>query len=54
MLFNPLRFRGVEVPGMRELAGLLPRKLQEVPGILQGGVGWQERINAALRKIAFG
>jgi hypothetical protein len=51
MLFNPLTFRGTRVPGMRELATLLPRKLQEVPGILQGGVGWQGIIPARAAKM---
>jgi hypothetical protein len=51
MLFNPIRFRGVAIPGMRELATLLPRKLQEVPGILQGGVGWQGIIPARAAKM---
>ena len=51
MLFNPIHFRGVKVPGMRELATLLPRKVQEVPGILQGGVGWQGIIPARAAKM---
>src|SRR4051812_10228139 len=51
MLFNPIVFRGVRVAGMRDLAGLLPRKLQEVPGILQGGVGWQGIIPARAAKM---
>ena len=51
MLFKPVDFRGVRVPGMRELAGVLPRKLQEVPGILQGGVGWQGIIPARAGKM---
>jgi hypothetical protein len=51
MLFNPTAFRGVRVPGMRELAALLPRKVQEVPGILQGGVGWQGIIPARAAKM---
>ncbi|GAA1946923.1 hypothetical protein GCM10009798_02450 [Nocardioides panacihumi] len=51
MLFNPLRFKGVRVPGMREFASLLPRKVQEVPGILQGGVGWQGIIPARAAKM---
>ena len=51
MLFNPIRFRGIAIPGMRELATLLPRKLQEVPGILQGGVGWQGIIPARAAKM---
>lgn len=51
MLFSPVRFHGVAVPGMRELATLLPRKLQEVPGILQGGIGWQGIIPARAAKM---
>ncbi|MGH3362812.1 MAG: hypothetical protein ACRDOM_10190, partial [Nocardioides sp.] len=46
MLFSPVRFHGVRVPGMRELATVLPRKVQEVPGVLQGGIGWQGIIPA--------
>jgi uncharacterized membrane protein YheB (UPF0754 family) len=51
MLFNPIVFKGVRVPGMRDVATLLPRKLQEVPGILQGGVGWQGIIPARAAKM---
>jgi uncharacterized membrane protein YheB (UPF0754 family) len=41
MLFHPIRFHGFRVPGLASLAQLLPRRLQEVPGIMHGGVGWQ-------------
>jgi uncharacterized membrane protein YheB (UPF0754 family) len=41
MLFNPVHFKGVRFPGLAPLARVLPRKLQEVPGIVHGGVGWQ-------------
>ena len=51
MLFSPLRFHGIRVPGMRELGSLLPRKLQEVPGVLQGGIGWQGIIPARAAKM---
>lgn len=51
MLFSPVRFRGVRIPGMRELASVLPRKLQEVPGVLQGGIGWQGIIPARAAKM---
>ncbi len=51
MLFSPVRFRGVRIPGMRELASVLPRKIQEVPGVLQGGVGWQGIIPARAAKM---
>lgn len=51
MLFSPVRFRGVRIPGMRELASVLPRKIQEIPGVLQGGVGWQGIIPARAAKM---
>jgi len=51
MLFNPVHFHGFTVPGMRQLAGVLPRKLQEVPGILQGGLGWQGIVPARAAKM---
>ena len=51
MLFSPVRFHGFRVPGLRELATVLPRKLQEVPGILQGGIGWQGIVPARAAKM---
>ena len=41
MLFHPIRFDGFRIPGLAALAELLPRRLQEIPGIMHGGVGWQ-------------
>src|SRR3954468_4576753 len=41
MLFHPLRFVGFRLPGLAPLAKLLPRRMQEIPGIMHGGVGWQ-------------
>ena len=51
MLFNPIRFHGFEVPGLRELSTLLPHRLQEVPGIMQGGIGWQGIVPARAAKM---
>ncbi len=51
MLFNPLRFVGFKLPGLAPLAGVLPRKLQEIPGIMQGGVGWQGIIPSRAAKM---
>jgi len=51
MLFSPVRFHGFRIPGLRELATVLPRKLQEVPGLLQGGVGWQGIVPARAAKM---
>ncbi len=51
MLFNPVRFRGTRIPGLQELSTLLPRKLQEIPGIMQGGIGWQGIVPARAAKM---
>ena len=51
MLFSPVRFHGVTIPGMRQLSRVLPRKVQEVPGILQGGLGWQGIVPARAAKM---
>ncbi len=51
MLFSPVQFHGIKVPGMRQLSRVLPRKLQEVPGILQGGLGWQGIVPARAAKM---
>src|SRR5919198_5603425 len=51
MLFYPLRFVGIRVPGLRWLAAILPRKLQQIPGIMHGGVGWQGIIPSRAAKM---
>ena len=51
MLFSPVRFHGITVPGLRQLSRVLPRKLQEVPGFLQGGLGWQGIVPARAAKM---
>lgn len=51
MLFNPVRFKGVHVPGLRPLASILPRKVQEIPGVMHGGVGWQGIIPSRAAKM---
>jgi uncharacterized membrane protein YheB (UPF0754 family) len=51
MLFNPVRFRGFALPGLAPLAKLLPRKIQQVPGIMNGGVGWQGIIPSRAAKM---
>ena len=51
MLFNPLRFRGFRFPGLQALASLLPRKVQQIPGVMQGGVGWQGIIPSRAAKM---
>jgi uncharacterized membrane protein YheB (UPF0754 family) len=41
LLFHPIDFWGVRVPGMKELAPSFPRKLKQIPGVVEGRVGWQ-------------
>ncbi len=51
MLFNPVRFHGFRVPGLREISTLLPRKLQEIPGVMEGKTGWQGIVPARAGKM---
>jgi uncharacterized membrane protein YheB (UPF0754 family) len=51
MLFHPLRFRGIRLPGLAPLARLLPRKVQQIPGVMNGGVGWQGIIPSRAAKM---
>src|SRR5215217_3060538 len=51
MLFYPVRFAGWRVPGLRRLAPLLPRRIQQIPGVMQGGIGWQGIIPSRAAKM---
>ncbi|WP_211352312.1 hypothetical protein [Nocardioides albertanoniae] len=51
MLFSPIHFHGVVVPGLARIAGSLPRKVQEIPGVLRGGLGWQGIVPARAAKM---
>jgi uncharacterized membrane protein YheB (UPF0754 family) len=51
MLYRPLHFKGVHVPGLFALAKRLPRKLREVPGVRHGGLGWQGIIPSRAGKL---
>ncbi|TMK64260.1 MAG: hypothetical protein E6G53_09015 [Actinobacteria bacterium] len=51
MLFNPVRFAGFRLPGLRVISQLLPRRIQQIPGIMVGGVGWQGIIPSRAAKM---
>ena len=51
MLFHPIRFTGFRLPGLAPLAQILPRRLQEIPGIMHGGVGWQGIVPSRAAKM---
>jgi uncharacterized membrane protein YheB (UPF0754 family) len=51
MLFYPVRFAGVKVPGLARLANILPRRIQQIPGVMVGGMGWQGIIPSRAAKM---
>lgn len=51
MLFYPVKFKGFRLPGLAPLAHLLPRRIQQIPGVMQGGVGWQGIIPSRAAKM---
>jgi uncharacterized membrane protein YheB (UPF0754 family) len=51
MLFYPVHFRGWRVPGLQALVRLLPHKLQQIPGVMIGGIGWQGIVPSRAAKM---
>jgi uncharacterized membrane protein YheB (UPF0754 family) len=51
MLFYPIRFTGVRVPGLAAVAFVFPRRIQQIPGLGQGGLGWQGIIPSRAAKM---
>jgi uncharacterized membrane protein YheB (UPF0754 family) len=52
MLFEPVQFKGVHVPGLSKLVhGVMPRKIQQIPGLMNGGLGWQGIIPSRAAKM---
>jgi uncharacterized membrane protein YheB (UPF0754 family) len=51
LLFYPVEFIGIRIPGLSALARLLPRKLQAIPGVAMGGIGWQGIIPSRAAKM---
>ncbi len=51
MLFNPVRFAGFRVPGLAAIVQILPRKIQQIPGVAHGGIGWQGIIPSRAAKM---
>ncbi|MPZ80177.1 MAG: hypothetical protein GEV28_07185 [Actinophytocola sp.] len=53
MLFQPMRFHGVRLPGLRFLYSYLPRRVQVIPAITcDGRFGWQGIIPSRVSKMA--
>jgi uncharacterized membrane protein YheB (UPF0754 family) len=51
MLFEPVRFKGFRLPGLAALVRLMPRKIQQIPGAMNGGLGWQGIIPSRAAKM---
>jgi uncharacterized membrane protein YheB (UPF0754 family) len=52
MLFEPVQFAGVKVPGLSKIVhGIMPRKVQQIPGLMEGGLGWQGIIPSRAAKM---
>jgi len=51
MLFYPVRFRGWRVPGLQPLVRMLPHRVQQVPGVMVGGIGWQGIVPSRAAKM---
>ncbi len=51
MLFHPIRFRGITIPGVAPLVHVMPKRVQQVPGLMNGGVGWQGIIPSRAAKM---
>jgi len=53
MLFQPMRFHGLRIPGLKFLYPYLPRRVQVIPAITNGGrFGWQGIIPSRVSKMA--
>ena len=53
MLFKPLAFHGIRVPGLKVLFPILPRRVQVLPLIrYDGGLGWQGIVPSRADKMA--
>ena len=52
MLFYPVEFRGIKVPGLALISRFFPRKVRQVPlGFTQGGIGWQGIVPSRAAKM---
>ena len=51
MLFHPVHFKGFTLPGLKTVVSLLPRRIQQIPGVMQSGIGWQGIIPSRAAKM---
>jgi uncharacterized membrane protein YheB (UPF0754 family) len=51
MLFYPVHFRGWRAPWLTRVARRLPHRVQQIPGIMVGGIGWQGIVPSRAAKM---
>src|SRR5256885_16414358 len=51
MLFYRVGSAGWRLRGLKRLAPLLPRKIQQIPGVMHGAVGWQGIVPSRAAKM---
>src|SRR3981081_1546530 len=51
MLFYPVHFRGYRSRLLQSVARPLPRKIQQIPGVMLGGIGWQGIVPSRAAKM---
>jgi uncharacterized membrane protein YheB (UPF0754 family) len=51
MLFNPVQFKGLRVRWLARIVRIMPRKIQQIPGAIVGGIGWQGIIPSRAAKM---
>jgi uncharacterized membrane protein YheB (UPF0754 family) len=51
MLFYPVYFKGLRAPWLLRVARVLPYKIQQIPGIMVGGIGWQGIVPSRAAKM---
>ena len=51
LMFNPINFRGFKIPGMDQVSEFMPRKIQQIPGVMEGKFGWQGIVPSRAAKM---
>jgi uncharacterized membrane protein YheB (UPF0754 family) len=51
LMFNPIEFRGFKIPGMDQLSQFFPRRVQQIPGMMEGKFGWQGIVPSRASKM---
>jgi len=51
LMFYPVEFRGFKIPGMGQLSHLMPRRIQQIPGVMEGKMGWQGIVPSRAAKM---